>query len=86
MYDSGHRIGMKSFIVSFYSDSDAVAGERKLLDAGMDARLIPAPPEAGSGVSLAVESSDMGKVKLLLGETVRDIRPKDSAGRGLWDP
>ena len=66
---------MTGLILCFKSAQDAVAGERKLMDAGMDARLIPAPKTMGPGcgMCLMVNSTDIGKVRLLLGETIREL-------------
>lgn len=81
---------MNRVIVSFYRDSDAIAGERKLLDAGMEARLVPAPAASGknAGLCIAADSRDADRVKLILGETVRDMRHEDpGAGEAeQWAP
>ena len=66
---------MPAFILTFQSAGDAIAGERKLLDAGMEAEPIPAPKaiKGGCGACLKVYSAGIGKVRLLLGETILSI-------------
>ena len=59
---------MNELILGFQNTQDAIAAERKLLDAGMDVELTPAPKAIkDGGICLAVHSTDTGKVRLLLG-------------------
>ena len=59
---------MNELILGFQNTQDAIAAERKLLDAGMDVELMPAPKAIkDGGICLAVHSADIGKVRLLLG-------------------
>ena len=73
---------MPAFILAFQSAGDAIAGERKLLDAGVEVELISAPMaiRGGCGAYLKVYSADMGKVRLLLGETIMSIHPESENG------
>ena len=60
---------MNELILGFQNTQDAIAAERKLLDAGVDVQPVPAPKavKGGCGICLAVHSADIGKVRLLLG-------------------
>ena len=64
---------MTEVLLVFKNTSDAVAGERKLLDAGVDAQVIPAPKtmSPGCGICLKINSADIGKVRLILGENMQ---------------
>ena len=66
---------MTEYILVFKNANDAIAGERKLLDAGVDVELKPAPKtmSPGCGICLRVNTADLGKVRLLLGETMRNM-------------
>jgi hypothetical protein len=66
---------MTDLVLTFQNASDAVAGERKLLDAGVDVRMMPAPKAIGPGcgICLVVNSVDIGKVRLLLAGSIRGI-------------
>ena len=73
---------MTQFILAFRDDSDTIAGERKLLDAGVDVQLIASPKAAGPAcnICLKVNSADMGKVRMLLAHSIRSIFPVDGDG------
>jgi hypothetical protein len=65
-------------ILVFHSARDAIAGERKLLDAGIDAQPLPAPKtiSPGCGICLLANHADIGKVRLILGNSIRGICPE----------
>jgi len=69
---------MTDFILGFRNTSDAIAGERKLLDAGVDAEVITAPKttKTGCGICLKVHFSDIDKVRMLLGVTIQGVYPE----------
>ena len=66
---------MTEFVLCFRSAGDAIAGERKLLDVGLDVRMIDSPKtiQNNCGICLRVHSADIGKVKLILGKTIQAI-------------
>ena len=65
-------------LVFFHTSGDAIAGERKLLDSGVDAQLVSAPKTVNfGGVCLRVNAAEIDTLRLLLGETIRDICPED---------
>jgi len=73
---------MTEFILGFRRAGDAIAGERKLLDAGVDVQMIDAPKTIGNvcGVCLKVHAADLGKVRMLLGETIQGIYSENGEG------
>ena len=74
---------MKKLILAFQSTGDAIAGERKLLDAGVDVRVMPAPKSAGGsgGICLVINAADAGKARLLLGNSIRSACPETEDGK-----
>jgi hypothetical protein len=66
---------MNETTVFFGNSGDTIAAERKLIDAGMEARIAPNNTGAVCGICLVVNSGDMGKVRLLLGDSIREIIP-----------
>ena len=70
---------MRETIIILKNDSDIIGAERKLIDAGMDARITNAPDyiKPGNSVCLAVNSNDAGKARLLLGDIVRQMIAAD---------
>ena len=66
---------MTDLILTFQSASDAIAGERKLLDAGVEVQMIDALKaiKSGCGICLKLDSAEIGKAKLVLGESIRGI-------------
>ena len=85
---------MTELILTFCSSQDAIAGERKLLDAGVDVQAIPVPRamgrivgktvDPGCNVCLLVSSADLDRARLLLGGSIRDICPKNDTASGDW--
>ena len=66
---------MTNLILAFNSASDAIAGERKLLDAGVDVDMIDAPKaiKSGCGICLKLDSAETARARLILGESIRGI-------------
>ena len=66
---------MIRIILAFQSTGDAVAGERKLLDAGVDVRTMPAPKTLAGicGICLAIDPADLGRARLILGDSIRGV-------------
>ena len=69
---------MTDLVLAFRSASDAIAGERKLLDAGVDVQMVDAPKVIGPGcgICLKVNPASIAKVRLLLGATIQSIHPE----------
>jgi len=65
---------MNELILSFRNTNDAIAGERKLLDAGVYVLMTDAPKsmENGCKICLRIKSADIGKVRLILGNTIKN--------------
>ena len=76
---------MTSLILSFRSANDAIAGERRLLDAGVDVQMVDTPKtiESGCGICLKIHSADMGKAKLILGESIQGIYRESENGKAF---
>lgn len=76
---------MTDLFLAFRSASDAIAGERKLLDACVDTQTIDAPKAipGGCGICLRVNSADIGKVRLLLGKTIQGVYSENENGTPL---
>lgn len=77
---------MDELILVFRNSGDAIAGERKLLDAGINAVLSALQGTAGKGICLRISSSDMGKARLLLGDSVSAVYSKTGKEQSPWDP
>ena len=69
---------MTELLILFRNDNEAVEGEQKLLNAGIDVKMIPAPKTMGPGcgICLSLSPADLGKAKLLLGGSILEIWPK----------
>jgi hypothetical protein len=75
--------GPDEIIISFRNTRDAIMGERKLLDAGLDVRVMPMPGRIGPacGICLRVNPVDIEKTQALLGETIFGLfRAEDERG------
>jgi len=79
---------MTEIILTFRSSGGVIAGERKLLDAGVAVRTMPAPKISRAGICLAIEAVDLGKAKLLLGNDIESIYRSEENGKELlpWVP
>jgi hypothetical protein len=76
-------------IITFHNTHEAIMGERSLLDANIDARVMPSPAALGPacGIALRVSSGDMEKAGALLGETINGIYCRSGEGAfSLWNP
>jgi hypothetical protein len=76
-------------IITFRNSRDAIMAERRLLDSGVDVRVMPMPPQIGAacGIALRVNTEDIAKAKELLGETINGIYHKnDGETFALWTP
>jgi hypothetical protein len=73
---------MNEAIIIFKTAGDTIEAERKLIDAGIDARMMDAPKSinAGGNICLAVNPRDIGKVRLLLGDRIGEIFPVGEGG------
>jgi hypothetical protein len=80
---------MTEFIIAFHGVQEAIFAERILLDSGLAAAPMPAPPETSSscGICLRVGSDSIEKAKALLGESVSGIYCRAEGGDFLpWNP
>jgi len=81
---------MIGLLLAFRSSGELAAGERKLLDAGVDVRTAPSPDSAdsGGGICLVIDPADLGKAKLLLGNSIRAVYRIDENGKdpAPWVP
>ena len=79
---------MTEIILVFRSSGAVIAGERKLLDAGVDVRVMAAPKGSGCGICLSINAAHLGKAKLLLGNDIQSIYRSDENGKELlpWVP
>lgn len=59
---------MRSFVISFYTTSDAMQTEEVMQKAMLPGRLIPVPRElsAGCGIAFAGNENDREKIKTIL--------------------
>ncbi|MDR3338422.1 MAG: putative selenium-dependent hydroxylase accessory protein YqeC [Treponema sp.] len=76
--------GIREIVISFRGARDAILGERKLLDAGIDVRIMPMPGRLGPacGICLRVNPGDIKKAQMLLGGTILGMyRAEDESGR-----
>jgi hypothetical protein len=76
-------------IITFRNSHDAIMAERRLLDSGVEVRVMPMPPQLGAacGIALRVNTEDIVKIKELLGETIHGIYQKnDGETFVLWNP
>jgi len=79
---------MDEITLTFRSSGGVIAGERKLLDAGVNARIMPAPKSSGTGICLVIDAADLSKAKLLLGNSIQAVYQTDENGKELfpWVP
>ncbi|MDR1587846.1 MAG: DUF3343 domain-containing protein [Treponema sp.] len=75
-------------IIVLRSTHEAIMGERKLLDAGIDVRVMPMPRQLGPGCGMALRISpdDFKKAGMLLGETTRGLYCRDGEEFVPWNP
>jgi hypothetical protein len=61
---------MGELIFTFHNASEAVMGERRLLDSGLEARVMPVPPALGKscGIALRIAEAEADKAFGVLGE------------------
>jgi hypothetical protein len=61
---------MGELIFTFHNTHEAVMGERKLLDSGLEARVMPVPGALGKtcGIALRIEETEADKALGVLGE------------------
>jgi hypothetical protein len=81
---------MGEFILAFRSTEDAIMAERKLLDSGVDVRVMPTPKAIGPacGMCLRINREEMQRARMMLGKTVKAIFCRDDGGAGftVWNP
>jgi hypothetical protein len=65
----------EEFIFIFHGTHDAIMGERTLLVAGIDVRVMPVPPCLGPscGIALRVNPEEAEKAATLLGQNIKGI-------------
>jgi hypothetical protein len=82
--------GPDEFIFSFHSTSEAIMGEKRLLDAGLRVTVMPAPPQIGPGcgICLRVQGADLEKARAILGPGCRAIFRRTLTGKSFvpWNP
>jgi hypothetical protein len=74
-------------IITFRNSHDAIMAERRLLDCGLDVRVMPLPRQLGSscGIALRVNIEDIAETIKLLGETINGIYSKNNGETfSLW--
>lgn len=83
----------EEFIFLFHNTLGAIMGERTLLVAGLDVRVMPVPPSLGPacGIALRVNPEDAEKAGTLLGQSVKGAyRHHPGMGNGEqfvpWNP
>jgi hypothetical protein len=61
---------MGELIFTFHNTHEAIMGERRLLDSGLDARVMPVPGALGKacGIALRVPEAEGDKARFILGE------------------
>jgi hypothetical protein len=70
-------------IFTFHDTHEAIMGERRLLDSGLDARVMPVPGALGKacGIALRVPEAEGGRALAVLGEDYRGVFcPSGEAG------
>jgi hypothetical protein len=77
-------------VFSFHTTTEAIVGERRLLDAGLPVMVMPAPPRIGPGcgICLRVRDGDLEQARALLGAGYRGIFRRAGPGGGFipWNP
>ena len=70
---------VSNLLITFKNAHDVVSGERKLIDAGIEVKMMNAPKTLGPGcdICLAINPADIKKVRLLLGGNIREINLDD---------
>jgi hypothetical protein len=63
------------FIFTFNGVTDAITGEKKLLDGGIPVMVMPAPHQLGPrcGICLRVHPGDRDRAREILGDAVKNI-------------
>ncbi|MDR0554874.1 MAG: DUF3343 domain-containing protein [Treponema sp.] len=64
-------------IITFRRTQDAIWGERRLLDADIDALIIPAPRgliPVACGIALRLKAEDLERARLILGSAISGIQ------------
>jgi hypothetical protein len=61
---------MGELIVIFHNTHEAIMGERRLLDSGLEARVMPVPAALGKscGIALRIAEAEADKALCVLGE------------------
>lgn len=70
---------MKSFVLSFYTTSDAIYAEKIFQSKGIAGRLIPVPRELSAGCGMAWASDVSLKEKCIEALLAGQIEPEDTA-------
>jgi hypothetical protein len=82
--------GPGEFVFSFHGTTEAILGERRLLDAGLPVMVMPVPPRIGPGcgICLRVRGGDLERARMLLGTAYRGIFRRAGAGGDFipWNP
>ncbi|MDR1319147.1 MAG: DUF3343 domain-containing protein [Treponema sp.] len=75
-------------IVVLRNTHEAIMGERKLLDSGLDVRVMPMPRQLGPGCGMAlrIDPGDFEKTRELLGETIRGLYRRAGEDFVPWNP
>lgn len=64
--------------------------ERKLLDSGVDVRVMPTPKAIGPacGMCLRINREEIHKARMMLGKTIREIFCRNERGEAftVWNP
>jgi hypothetical protein len=88
MKNSGNRNEEpEELICTFNSVHDAIMGERKLLDAGIDVRVMPMPRQLGPacGIALRICPGDLEKARCL--QNIEGIFRRSGEGSFVpWNP
>ena len=73
-------------ILVFRSINDAIMGERQLLDCNIEVMVMPTPRSIGPGCTmvLRLNSSDIEKAKVKLGESISGIFYREGEGFVPW--
>jgi hypothetical protein len=79
---------LAELIITFPNTHDAIMGERILLDAGLDVRVMPMPIQLGPacGIALRIDPVDIEMAKPLLGETIGGIYCRADENREAFVP
>lgn len=75
-------------IITFENTRDAIMGERLLLDAGVEVRVMPMPAQLGPscGIALRLGQQDLERAQTLLGGTLRGIYRRSAGSERVFAP